>query len=92
MIMEYNGERIYLAGDMCPFCEQGRQVIFKKVATGKVFIYCEECEAEWEDIEKISDKNSRVHSFEPARPASRKDLENHPWRKKILNWTPDDLK
>jgi hypothetical protein len=79
-------QKPYIVGELCPFCEQGQQVIFKKASTGKVFIYCDECEAEWEDIEKISDKGSRTHTFEPARPATTSDLENHPWRQKILNW------
>ena len=91
-MMETNEAEVYYASTMCPLCKQGCQVVFKEVDNGTLFIYCDECESEWLDIDKISDTNSIVHRNGFGKPADKSDLESHPWRHKILNWASDNSK
>jgi len=46
---------------LCPICSQGRQIISRENATGKLFILCQECDAEWQSPDDLRDstKSSR---------------------------------
>ena len=33
----------------CPYCDQGNIVILKDSSNGELFLFCEECETEWDD-------------------------------------------
>ena len=32
----------------CPICREGRVVIAKENSSGRLYLFCEECEAEWQ--------------------------------------------
>lgn len=42
----------------CWVCSQGWAVVVKEISTNKYFVYCNECEAEWDDPECFLSKQN----------------------------------
>jgi len=72
----------YAAIGTCPVCSQGRLVIAREIATGRLYVLCEECESEWsspEDSREVGEAGRESHG--PSTLLEREALEGHPWRK-----------
>jgi hypothetical protein len=39
---------------ICPFCNQGRLFLYKRLDLDKLYLHCEECERGYNNIEEIS--------------------------------------
>ena len=37
----------------CPICGQGRQLVFRELASENYYIACEDCESEWRSPDAI---------------------------------------
>ncbi len=53
MTNDPNGPDIAAVG-FCPICRQGRQVVAMENSSKKLFVYCQECESEWDAPEKAA--------------------------------------
>jgi hypothetical protein len=64
----------------CVICRQGRLEILKEKETGKLFIYCEECEAEWETPQDaLINQNGSCFKYGLAESAPLKDIKKAGW-------------
>jgi hydrogenase maturation factor HypF (carbamoyltransferase family) len=72
---------IFACVGVCPLCGQGRQVIARENTSGKLYVLCEDCEAEWQnptDAREI-DRASR-DTFGISTLLTSADLSDHPWK------------
>ncbi|UPM54803.1 hypothetical protein [Gottfriedia acidiceleris] len=44
----------------CPICDQGWVEIVKDVVTNDLFVYCNECESEWNQPSEVNSLNDRT--------------------------------
>jgi len=60
----------------CPFCNEGRLFIFKKLQTGSLYFHCEECERGFNSIRDIEENNSFLTLSEEfdSEPATESDI------------------
>ncbi len=68
----------------CPICGQGWVEIVKGIKTGRLFLYCNECESEWDHPDKVTRDNSKNESNEMVTEPSKEDIEAKGWSKYIL--------
>jgi hypothetical protein len=67
---------------VCPACSQGRQLIARNNNSGKLFILCEDCYAEWRSPEEARDLDAPAPDTSgPCTMLTREDIADHPWRK-----------
>lgn len=72
--------KIFASIGTCRICGQGRLLIARENASGKLYVLCEDCESEWQsphdsrDIEKASRNHFGQSTF-----LSRDELIGHPW-------------
>ena len=70
----------------CPVCGQGDQWIVCERATGKLYICCQECFAEWESPENLGiDAVHDQEKYGPFSPMRVVDLREHPWFAFVIN-------
>lgn len=69
----------------CPICHQGMQEILKECSTRKIYICCDECEAEWLNPEDtlINNHTSRFN-FGISVSATIEEIEKKGWKKYIV--------
>ena len=70
----------------CPLCGQGRQLVAREDSTKRLFVYCEECEAEWEspsDAKGIELATRDKYGFSTL--VTPDELRDHKWFSSILN-------
>ena len=66
----------------CRLCSQGRLLIAKDTATRTLYIFCEECESEWESPEESRDSDLGTQDrFGVSTFLDRVDLRGHPWER-----------
>jgi hypothetical protein len=70
----------------CPICSQGNQWVACEKATNNLFVYCHECEAEWDSPADARESSlSSRDKYGPCRPVRVEDLREHPWFTFVLN-------
>jgi hypothetical protein len=70
----------------CPVCGQGRQLVARESSTSRLFVYCEECEAEWDspsDAKEIA--LATRDRYGPCTLVGIDDLREHQWLSSVLN-------
>jgi hypothetical protein len=68
----------------CHICKQGWVVIVKEIATNKFLVYCNECEAEWDNPESYFDKEeSTLFNFGRVTEPDGKAIKELGWEKFI---------
>jgi len=68
----------------CPLCNQGWVQIVKEKNTGVLFVYCNECEAEWNSPENISIDNAKRDSFGATDVPSMEEIKNKGWSEFLM--------
>jgi len=80
-----NNEYKYIIGS-CKICKQGCLEIVKEQETDKLFIYCDECEAEWETPEEaIQNKNGSRFKHRKVIEATHDEINTINWEEYLLN-------
>ena len=70
----------------CYSCHQGNVYICKTTASGKQFLICEECDAEWASPEDFQKKNMSKQSDDgPYEPLAKDEIIDHKWKSFVLN-------
>lgn len=70
----------------CPICGQGRQMVVQANLTKKLFVYCEECESEWESPSDIRRIDLATHDkYGSLTFMLVNDLRDHPWFPNVIN-------
>lgn len=71
--------------DSCPICLQGYVEIVKEQETGKLFVCCDECEAEWETPEDVKQKKQGTRcKFGKVTEPTYDEICNMNWMEYIL--------
>ncbi len=79
-----NYEYQYKIGS-CLICKQGYLEIVKEEHSGKMFICCDECEAEWENPEDaLQKKNGSRQKYGKIIEPSLEDIQSEGWGKYIM--------
>lgn len=74
-------KKIYSVG-YCKVCKQGMLEIQKEISTGKIFVCCDECEAEWLNPEDaIKGQNGSRDHFGASSDVSQKEVLDLGWGK-----------
>jgi uncharacterized protein (DUF983 family) len=69
---------------ICPVCNQGRLLIARDKQTGKDYVACEDCEAEWETPSASKDiTNVTRNHFGKSVFLSLEEASTHPWKEFI---------
>lgn len=69
----------------CPICKQGMLEILKEKKTGKLFISCDECEAEWKSPQDaLSNQGATRFCYDLANSATSQEIEATGWSKYII--------
>lgn len=70
----------------CSVCGQGRQFVARENSTGALFVYCEECEAEWNSPADASQTQMATHGMYTTCTLVRvNELLDHDWFQYIVN-------
>lgn len=70
----------------CPVCRQGRQVIASECSTGNLFVYCEECESEWDSPLQCQDVFlAHRDRFGTCTFLTSEELREHAWFEYVMN-------
>jgi formate dehydrogenase maturation protein FdhE len=70
----------------CPICGQGRQFVARDASTGTMFVYCEECESEWDSpAHARSVEHASQGKYTLSSPVSVFELRWHDWFANIIN-------
>jgi hypothetical protein len=68
----------------CRICGQGRLMVARENATGVLFVFCEECESEWESpADTLLIEKAFRDRFGPATILEREDLVGHEWEARL---------
>ncbi|MBB6401909.1 hypothetical protein HNP92_001214 [Methanococcus maripaludis] len=68
----------------CPFCDQGWVVIAKELNTGELYLFCEECELEWDDPKNITKNNGTRDKYGRITLPSIEDIREKGWEDYII--------
>jgi len=69
---------------ICPVCNQGRLLIARDKQTGKGYVACEGCEAEWENPLASTDVSKVTRGrFGESVFLSLEEASTHPWKEFI---------
>lgn len=68
----------------CPVCDQGWVNIAKEVVTQKMFVFCDECEAEWESPEKITTDTETRFSYGRRAIPTLAEIREMQWEQYLL--------
>ncbi len=71
---------------VCPYCGQGRQFVARENSTERLFILCEECEAEWDTPSDARDVNLiTLDKYGACSFVGVDELREHPWFPSVVN-------
>ncbi len=69
----------------CPTCNQGWVTIVKEIETQKLFLYCWECETEWNKPQDVKDINIGTHDqYGRIEEPSYEDIQKKNWEGFII--------
>jgi len=69
----------------CPLCDQGWVKIVKEINTNKLYLCCNECESEWNDVTNISEKTCLpFNSYGKYKDPNFEEIQINKWDKYIL--------
>ena len=69
----------------CPVCRQGWIKIAKEKDSKKLFIYCEECEIEWDSPEYIKNENAGYFGkYGKAESPTYEEIVRNDWHRFLL--------
>lgn len=70
----------------CPICGQGRQFVAREDAAGRLFVYCEECESEWDSPSDARRIELATHGKYVSCSLVRvEELREHKWFASVIN-------
>jgi hypothetical protein len=70
----------------CPVCGQGRQWIVSDTATNRLYVSCEECEAQWDSPHNLKDTDAiRGEGYGRHVKVRVEDIRKHPWFAFVTN-------
>ena len=77
-------QKKYFIGS-CPICKQGMLEILKEKKTGRLFISCDECEADWETPrEALSNQGATRFHYDLADSTTPQEIETTGWLKYLI--------
>ena len=69
----------------CPICRQGLLEIVKEKTTDKLFIYCDECEAEWETpANAVNNVNGSRNKYGEIVEATETEIATKKWQDYVI--------
>ncbi|WP_322923214.1 hypothetical protein [Paenibacillus campi] len=64
----------------CRICNQGWVVIVKEIGSGDLFVYCNECEAEWENPEQyLANFSNKIFEHNMYKEPEEEDVMHQGW-------------
>jgi hypothetical protein len=64
----------------CRLCGQGRLIVTRELASGTLYVSCEECESEWVGPESVTSLEAATQrKFGESSFVEREELAEHPW-------------
>ncbi len=70
----------------CPVCGQGRQLVAQENPTKRLFIYCEECEAEWDSPSDAKQVQLATRDkYGACTLVGVEEVREHPWFSSVIN-------
>jgi hypothetical protein len=74
-------KKSYYWYQICPFCNEGRLLVFKNISAEKLYFHCEECERGYYDIQHLDVEHSFLTLLEDfeSTAASFDDIQKGGW-------------
>lgn len=70
----------------CPICRSGWIIIAKEIETEKLFLYCKECESEWDNPLALIKRLTPTHEkYSLAESATFEEIRQIIWHKYLLS-------